>query len=66
MAALFWVVRQERNLLIFEDKSADNIEELWDRICLLTLFWASVSKEFQDSYFFLHSSKLGECFEIGV
>ena len=57
VAALFGVVWQERNLLILEEKTADNIEELWYRIRLLASLWASVSKEFQNSTFsFIHLS----------
>lgn len=45
---------QERNVCIFEGKSMDNIEELWDKVHLLASL-ASVSKEFQhSSFFFIH------------
>ncbi|KAK9204850.1 hypothetical protein WN943_015115 [Citrus x changshan-huyou] len=38
-----------------QGKSADNVEELWDRVHVLASLVALVSKEFQDSsYFFIH------------
>ena len=48
---------EEINVRIFEEKSADNAEELWDRYHFLASLWASVSKEFQDSsFFFIHQN----------
>lgn len=55
---------KERNVHIFEGKSVDNAEELWDRVHLLASLWALVSK-FQDSSFFFVHLNLGWGFEIG-
>ena len=46
----------------FEGKNVDNIEELWDRVRLLALLWASFSKEFHDSSFFFIHLKAGRVF----
>lgn len=43
VAASFQVLWKERNTGIFQAKRADNIEELWDGVNLLSLLWASVS-----------------------
>ena len=48
VAALCWVIWEERNVRIFKGKSVDNVEEMWDRVCFLTSLWASVSKDFHD------------------
>ena len=44
--ALIWVVWQERNARIFEDK-ARNLENLWDSIHFLTFLWAFCSMVFK-------------------
>ena len=50
--ALLWVIWQDRNSRIFEDRQEEDINCLWDRIKFLASLWASVSKEFQDTSFF--------------
>jgi len=60
--ALLWVIWQERNSRIFEDRQEDNINCFWDRIKFLASLWASISKEFQDTSFFFHPFKLGNSF----
>ena len=45
--ALIWVVQQERNSKIFEDK-AKNSGVLWDTIHFLTSFWACCTTTFKD------------------
>lgn len=54
--ALFWVLWDERNRRIFQDKSK-NSDELWDRVVYLASLWASISKEFiGTSYFFIRNN----------
>lgn len=56
VAALFWVVWQERNRRIFSDKYR-SLVDLWDSVVFLALLLVSVTKEFaDDSFFFIRDN----------
>ncbi|KAL5743845.1 hypothetical protein ACOSQ2_026961 [Xanthoceras sorbifolium] len=57
--ALLWVIWQERNSKIFEERQEVDINCLWDRIKFLVSLRDSISKEVQDTSFFFYPFKLG-------
>ena len=46
--AVVWLLRQERNARVFEDKYAD-VEEVWSKIKMVASLWASTSNLFGKS-----------------
>lgn len=52
---VFWVLWNERNSRIFEDKESSSAD-LWDKVHFLAAFWAHSSKEFRKIPLFVLNS----------